>query len=56
MISKMKKHLNKSLPIDVERTVVNKRSKSHQQSNIVYYNKYPYETCTEDYVDSDTNM
>ena len=31
------------------------KTKFHRQNNIVYYSKYSYETCTEDYPVSDTD-
>ena len=58
LLSKMKKHLNKSLPTEVKITVtyqsknlqLKDKTKLHQQNNPVYYSKCPDKTCTEDYV------
>ena len=62
LISKMKKHLNKSLPTEVKTSVTyqNKilgtkfqlkgKTKFHQQNNLVYYSKCPDKTCNEDYI------
>ena len=61
-LSKMKKHLNKSLPIEVKITVtyqskklgtkfqLKDKTKFHQQNNLVYYSKCLDKTCNEDYV------
>ena len=60
LLSKMKKHLNKSLPAKVKATVVTYQSKKlgtkfqlkdktkkkfYQQNNLVYYSKCPGKTC-----------
>ena len=62
LLSKIKKHLNKSLPSEVKTTVTYKskklgtkfqlkdKIKFHQQNNPVYYSKCPDKTCNEDYV------
>ena len=58
LLSKTKKHLNKSLPTEVKITVtyqskklqLKDKTKLHQQNNLVYYSECPDKTCTEDYV------
>ena len=62
LLSKMKKHLNKSLPTEVKTTVTYQRkklgtkfqlkdkTKSYQQNNLVYHDKCPNKTCNEDYI------
>ena len=61
-LSKMKKHLNKSLPTEVKTTVtfqskkletkfqLKYKTRFNQQNNLVYYSKFPNKTCNEDYV------
>ena len=60
--SKMKKHLNKSLPTEVKTTVtyqskklgtkfqLKDKTRFNHQNNLVYYSKCPDKTCNEDYV------
>ena len=62
LLSKMKKHLNKSLPTEVKTTVtyqskklgtkfqLKDKTKFHRQSNLVCYSKCLDKTCNEDYV------
>ena len=62
LLSKMKKHLNKSLPTEVKTTVtyqskklgtkfhIKDKTKFHQQNNFVYHSKCSDKTCNEDYV------
>ena len=62
LLSKMKKHLNKSLPTEVKTTVTYKskklgtkfqlkdKTRFNHQDNLVYYSKCPNETCNEDSV------
>ena len=62
LLSKMKKHLNKSLPTEVKTTVtfqskkletkfqLKYKTRFNQQNNLVYYSKFPNKTCNEDYV------
>ena len=33
-----------------------KHSCIYQKNNVNYYSKRPYETCTEDYIDGDTDI
>ena len=62
LLSKMKKHLNKSLPTEVTTTVTYQskklgtkfqlkyKTRFNHQNNLVYYSKCPDKTCNEDYV------
>ena len=62
LLSKMKKHLNKSLPTEVKTTVtyqskkrgtkfqLKDKTKFHQQINLGYYGKCTNNTCSEDFV------
>ena len=62
LLSKMKKHLNKSLPTEVKTTVtyqskklgtkfqLKDKTRFNHQNNLVYYSKCPNKTCNEDYV------
>ena len=62
LLSKMKKHLNKSLPTEVKTTVtyqskklgtkfqLKDKTRFNHQNNLVYYSKCPDKTCNEDYV------
>ena len=67
LLSKMKKHLKKSLPMEVKITVtyqskklgtkfeLKDKTKFHQQNNLVYYAKCLDKTCSEDYVGETDN-
>ena len=62
LLSKMKKHLNKSLPTEVKTTVtyqskklgtkfqLKDKTRFNHRNNLVYYSKCPNKTCNEDYV------
>ena len=62
LLSKMKKHLNKSLPTEVKTTVtyqskklgtkfqLKDKTRCNDRNNLVYYSKYLNKTCNEDYV------
>ena len=62
LITKMKKHIRKTLPENVQTIVtyqnkklstklnVKDKTEFYHQSNSVYYGKCPNQTCTEDYI------
>ena len=60
LLSKIQKHLNKSLPTKLKATAtyqskklgikfkIKGKAKFLSKKNLVYYSKHPYETCNED--------
>ena len=62
LITKMKRHIRKTLPENVQAIVtyqskklsskfkVKDKTEFYHQSNLVYYGKCPNQTCTEDYI------
>ena len=62
LITKMEKHIRKTLPENVQAIVtyqikklstkfnIKDKTESYHQNNLVYYGKYFNQTCTEDYI------